>query len=273
MTRRSSRVSAVEPPAAWAVSPSSCSLSSFRASVPAGEVFCPSRREVKAVSVRTACADNGRRRQWMTQETRWRTSRTRRSRLCSTRSARFRRRRRSPRQANVRDAGVYRKADRDFEKFWADFARELVWFKPWKKVLDWKPPRAKWFVGGKLNASVNCLDRHLDGPRRNKAALDLGRRAGRPARPDLSGAPPRGLQVRERPEVARDPEGRPRDALPPDDPGAARSRCSPARASGRSTPSSSADSRPSRCATASTTRGRACSSPPTAAGGAARWCR
>ena len=75
------------------------------------------------------------------------------------------------RQANVRDASVYRKADRNFEKFWADFARELSWFKPWKKVLDWKPPRAKWFVGGKLNASVNCLDRHLDGPRRNKAAL------------------------------------------------------------------------------------------------------
>ncbi len=73
--------------------------------------------------------------------------------------------------AHVRDAGIYRKADRNFEKFWADFAGELEWFKPWKKVLDWKPPRAKWFVGGKLNVSVNCLDRHLDGPRRNKAAL------------------------------------------------------------------------------------------------------
>ncbi len=75
------------------------------------------------------------------------------------------------RQANVRDAGVYRKADRNFEKFWEGFARQLHWYKPWKKVLDWKPPKAKWFVGGKLNASVNCLDRHLEGPRRNKAAL------------------------------------------------------------------------------------------------------
>ncbi|MGH9369504.1 MAG: acetate--CoA ligase, partial [Thermoanaerobaculia bacterium] len=75
------------------------------------------------------------------------------------------------RQANVRDPGVYRKADRNFQKYWADFARQLQWYKPWKKVLDWKPPKAKWFVGGKLNASVNCLDRHLDGPRRNKAAL------------------------------------------------------------------------------------------------------
>jgi acetyl-CoA synthetase len=74
-------------------------------------------------------------------------------------------------QANVRDPSVYRKADRDFEKFWAGFARELSWYKPWKRVLDWKPPKAKWFVGGKLNASVNCLDRHVAGPRKNKAAL------------------------------------------------------------------------------------------------------
>jgi len=74
-------------------------------------------------------------------------------------------------RANVRDPGIYRKADRNFEKFWEGFARELSWFRPWKKVLDWKPPKAKWFVGGKLNISVNCLDRHLDGPRRNKAAI------------------------------------------------------------------------------------------------------
>jgi len=74
-------------------------------------------------------------------------------------------------RANARDPAVYRKADRDFEKFWEGFARELLWFKPWKKVLEWKPPKAKWFVGGKINASVNCLDRHLGGPRANKAAL------------------------------------------------------------------------------------------------------
>ena len=74
-------------------------------------------------------------------------------------------------QGNVRDPSVYRKADRDFEGFWADFARELSWYKPWKRVLDWKPPEAKWFVGGKLNASVNCVDRHVAGPRKNKAAL------------------------------------------------------------------------------------------------------
>ncbi|MEO8189051.1 MAG: acetate--CoA ligase [Acidobacteriota bacterium] len=73
--------------------------------------------------------------------------------------------------ANVSNPSVYAKADRDFEKFWERFAGELEWMKPWKKVLDWKPPRAKWFVGGKLNASVNCVDRHARGPRANKAAL------------------------------------------------------------------------------------------------------
>ena len=60
-------------------------------------------------------------------------------------------------------------------RFWAQMAKEHVsWFRPWKKVLDWKAPYAKWFVGGKLNVSYNCLDRHLEGPnawRRNKAAI------------------------------------------------------------------------------------------------------
>ena len=74
-------------------------------------------------------------------------------------------------QANVQDPSIYRTADRDFEKFWEDFARELAWYKEWKQVLEWKPPKAEWFVGGKLNASVNCLDRHVSGPRKNKAAL------------------------------------------------------------------------------------------------------
>jgi acetyl-CoA synthetase len=55
--------------------------------------------------------------------------------------------------------------------FWAREAKELVWRKPWGKVLDWKPPYAKWFEGGKLNVAENCVDRHADGPRRNKAAI------------------------------------------------------------------------------------------------------
>jgi acetyl-CoA synthetase len=74
-------------------------------------------------------------------------------------------------QAVVRDAQVYEDAARDPERFWEAFARELEWSAPWTQVLDWKPPHAKWFVGGKINASVNCLDRHLKSARRNKAAI------------------------------------------------------------------------------------------------------
>ena len=74
-------------------------------------------------------------------------------------------------QALVRDEAIYEEAARDPEAFWAKFAAELEWSTPWTQVLDWQPPHAKWFVGGKLNASVNCVDRHVRGPRRNKAAI------------------------------------------------------------------------------------------------------
>ena len=74
-------------------------------------------------------------------------------------------------KAIVRDESIYAEADRDPEAFWAKLAAELEWSTPWDTVLEWKPPHAKWFVGGKINASVNCLDRHLRGARRNKAAL------------------------------------------------------------------------------------------------------
>ncbi len=74
-------------------------------------------------------------------------------------------------QALVRDETIYAEAARDPEAFWAKFAAELEWSTPWTQVLDWQPPHAKWFVGGKLNASVNCVDRHVRGPRRNKAAI------------------------------------------------------------------------------------------------------
>jgi acetyl-CoA synthetase len=57
------------------------------------------------------------------------------------------------------------------EEFWARMAEELHWFRKWDTVLEWTPPHAKWFVGGKLNISDNCLDRHLAGARRNKAAI------------------------------------------------------------------------------------------------------
>ena len=73
--------------------------------------------------------------------------------------------------ANVRDEEVYARADRDPEGFWAGFASELEWYTPWTQVLDWQPPHARWFTGGTLNVSVNCVDRHIRGPRRNKAAI------------------------------------------------------------------------------------------------------
>jgi len=66
---------------------------------------------------------------------------------------------------------LYKRADADPETFWAECARNLHWFKPFGKTLEWNFPFAKWFIGGTINASYNCLDRHLEGPRRNKAAL------------------------------------------------------------------------------------------------------
>src|SRR5438045_2677744 len=66
---------------------------------------------------------------------------------------------------------MYRESIRSPDRFWAREAKELTWRKPWKKVLDWKAPFARWFVGGQLNLCENCLDRHLAGPRRNKAAI------------------------------------------------------------------------------------------------------
>ena len=79
-------------------------------------------------------------------------------------------------QANLGSDATYKKLYAESvnspEKFWERQAKEhLVWRKPFRKVLDWKPPRAKWFVGGKLNVSENCLDRHLGTARENKAAL------------------------------------------------------------------------------------------------------
>ena len=73
--------------------------------------------------------------------------------------------------ANVRDEDVYARAERDPEAFWAGFADELEWFSKWTKVLEWNPPHAKWFLGGTLNASVNCVDRHVRGPRRGVSAV------------------------------------------------------------------------------------------------------
>ena len=68
---------------------------------------------------------------------------------------------------------LYEKSVKDPEKFWGELAGELDWKKKWNKVLEWdfSKPEIKWFVGGKLNASYNCLDKHLNTWRRNKVAL------------------------------------------------------------------------------------------------------
>lgn len=68
-------------------------------------------------------------------------------------------------------AKIRKQALENSEEFWEEQAKYLKWFKEWDKVLDWNPPFAKWFVGGKLNASVNCLDRHIDSDTKNKVAI------------------------------------------------------------------------------------------------------
>ena len=65
-------------------------------------------------------------------------------------------------QANVSDPSIYDEAEEDFEAWWASQARDLRWMQDWDTTLEWDPPHAKWFVGGKLNVSDNCLDRHVD---------------------------------------------------------------------------------------------------------------
>ena len=73
--------------------------------------------------------------------------------------------------ANARDTAIYAEAERDPEAFWAGFAKELEWSKPWTKVLDWQPPNARWFVGGKTNLVLACVDRHAEGPLADREAV------------------------------------------------------------------------------------------------------
>ena len=75
------------------------------------------------------------------------------------------------RNATMSDASVYDRADDDFEAFWAEAAEELDWFKPWDHVLEWNAPWSKWFIGGELNVSYNCVDRHAASWRKTKAAI------------------------------------------------------------------------------------------------------
>lgn len=72
--------------------------------------------------------------------------------------------------ANINDPEVYKRAAQDLEGFWNGLAHDIHWFRKWDKVLDWQPPHAKWFIGGKLNACYNCLDVHM-GKRADKTAI------------------------------------------------------------------------------------------------------
>ena len=75
------------------------------------------------------------------------------------------------RGAVMNDASIYERAASDPEAYWAEWAGELDWFEPWHTVLEWTPPYAKWFLGGKLNVSYNCLDRHLEAGHGDRPAL------------------------------------------------------------------------------------------------------
>ena len=109
---------------------------------------------------------------------------------------------------------LYRRAAEKPEEFWGDLAeKELFWFQKWSHVFEWHPPFAKWFVGGKTNASYNCVDRHLTTHRKNKVAILWEGEPGNQRGYLLPGVAPAGVPLRQRAEGARAEEGRPRHHL------------------------------------------------------------
>ncbi len=98
---------------------------------------------------------------------------------------------------------MWEEAAGDIEAFWGKMADELHWFEPFKKVLEWNEPFAKWFVGGKTNVSYNCLDKHLGTSRQNKAAIIWEGEPGETRSLHVSNAAARGEQVRQRAEETR----------------------------------------------------------------------
>jgi acetyl-CoA synthetase len=148
---------------------------------------------------------------------------------------------------------LYKQSIEDPEAFWAGAAKELHWFKPWDKVLDWNLPWAKWFVGGKINLSYNCVDRHALGARatrpRSSGRASRARSAASPTPSCTSkcrSSPTRSksLGIKKGDRVAVYMGMTPELAIA----------CWPARASAPCTRSSSADSPPTPSPTASTTR-------------------
>lgn len=74
-------------------------------------------------------------------------------------------------QANIQDRQIYDRAHANPLGYWEHCAKKLDWFKPWQKTLEWNPPFAQWFIGGKINASYNCLDRHIQNDLGHKTAI------------------------------------------------------------------------------------------------------
>ena len=74
-------------------------------------------------------------------------------------------------KANWNDKSIYEQALDSPVEFWEEMAKDINWFKKWDKTLEWNAPWAKWFVGAELNISYNCVDRHLETWRKNKAAI------------------------------------------------------------------------------------------------------
>ena len=112
---------------------------------------------------------------------------------------------------------MYRESIRHPEKFWAREAKELVWQKRWKKVLQWKAPFAKWFVGGKLNVSRKLPRSASRRTTAQQSRNHLGRRTGRDAHAHLPATASRGLPVRKCPEAKRHSKRRSRHHLHADD--------------------------------------------------------
>ena len=122
------------------------------------------------------------------------------------------------RSALVRDRTLYEQADARSRGILGRAGEALTWFEPLEQVLDWHLPFAKWFVGGGLNVSFNCLDRHVEAGKGEKVAFHFEGEPGDPRTHHLRGAARRGLPVRQRAAQARHQAWRPRRHLHADDP-------------------------------------------------------
>ena len=122
-------------------------------------------------------------------------------------------------QANASDPGIYERADADPEAWWGSWAEKLDWIEPWDEVLDWSdPPFAKWFTGGKLNVSANCLDRHVDAGNGDRVAFYWEGEDATRKEITYAWLLERDAAVRQRAQVARRRQGRRRRDLHADGP-------------------------------------------------------